>query len=139
MISPLKTTVLAAAVAATTLATAPAANANPAVAWAVVGGVAAGALIVGALSYPRWHGAYAGPGYTGTQPLYAPAYAGTPPTYGTTYVGTAPLYAPATTVTVTRQPGSAGWLSYCESRYRTFNPRTGTFIGADGRQHFCNG
>ncbi|PSJ58220.1 BA14K family protein [Pseudaminobacter soli (ex Li et al. 2025)] len=139
MMSPLKTTVLAAAVAATTLTSAQTANANPAVAWAIVGGVAAGALLVGALSYPRWHGAYAAPAYSGTQPLYAPAYAGTPPTYGVTYVGTAPLYAPATAATVPSQPRSAGWLSYCESRYRTFDPGTGTFIGADGRRHFCHG
>jgi BA14K-like protein len=137
--SPLKTTVLAAAVAATTLTSVQTASANPAVAWAIVGGVAAGALLVGALSYPGWHGAYAGPAYSGTQPLYAPAYAGTPPTYGVTYVGTAPLYAPATTVAVSRQAGSAGWLSYCESRFRTFDPRSGTFIGADGRRHFCHG
>ncbi len=29
------------------------------------------------------------------------------------------------------------WYSYCYSRYRTFNARTGTFIGYDGYQHFC--
>jgi hypothetical protein len=29
------------------------------------------------------------------------------------------------------------WYSYCYSRYRSFNPNTGTFIGYDGYEHFC--
>jgi len=29
------------------------------------------------------------------------------------------------------------WYSYCYSRYRTFNPNTGRFVGYDGYEHFC--
>ena len=29
------------------------------------------------------------------------------------------------------------WYTYCYSRYRTFNPNTGTFVGYDGYEHFC--
>ncbi|QKP78738.1 BA14K family protein [Methyloligella sp. GL2] len=32
---------------------------------------------------------------------------------------------------------SPDWYSYCSSRYRSFNPRTGYFMGYDGRAHFC--
>ena len=37
------------------------------------------------------------------------------------------------------QPWSRGWYNYCRSRYRSFDPRTGTFLGYDGREHFCSG
>ena len=29
------------------------------------------------------------------------------------------------------------YVSYCSSRYRSFNPRTGTYTGYDGYQHRC--
>jgi BA14K-like protein len=29
------------------------------------------------------------------------------------------------------------WYTYCYSRYRSFNPNTGTFIGYDGYERFC--
>ncbi|WP_407941300.1 BA14K family protein [Mesorhizobium xinjiangense] len=35
------------------------------------------------------------------------------------------------------EPWSPGWYRYCEDRYRSFNPSTGTFRGYDGRDHFC--
>lgn len=140
MISPLKTTALAAAVAVATLTAVPSADANPAAAW-VVGGVAV-ALVGGALilnhNNNNWWGW--GPnyntapvnGYVGTAPLYANGY---------NYTGTAPIYAPryGARYAAWSPPRSAGWLSYCESRYRTFDPRTGTFIGSDGLRHFCTG
>jgi len=34
-------------------------------------------------------------------------------------------------------PWSPDWYSYCYSRYRSFNPNTGTFIGYDGYERFC--
>jgi hypothetical protein len=34
-------------------------------------------------------------------------------------------------------PWSPEWYDYCEGRYRSFNPRTGTFTGYDGEAHFC--
>lgn len=35
------------------------------------------------------------------------------------------------------EPWSRGWYEYCNARYRSFNPSTGTFRGYDGRDHFC--
>ncbi len=32
---------------------------------------------------------------------------------------------------------SEEWYNYCYARYRSFNPRTGTFVGYDGYEHFC--
>jgi hypothetical protein len=29
------------------------------------------------------------------------------------------------------------WYTYCGQRYRSFNPRTGYFIGYDGLPYFC--
>jgi len=29
------------------------------------------------------------------------------------------------------------WYTYCYSRYRSFNPNSGTFVGYDGYEHFC--
>jgi hypothetical protein len=34
-------------------------------------------------------------------------------------------------------PWSPAWYDYCYSRYRSFNPRTGYFIGFDGVPRFC--
>lgn len=35
------------------------------------------------------------------------------------------------------EAGSPAWFEWCESRYRSFNPRTGTYRGYDGRDHYC--
>lgn len=35
------------------------------------------------------------------------------------------------------EPWSPGWYRWCDARYRSFNPETGTFRGYDGRDHFC--
>lgn len=29
------------------------------------------------------------------------------------------------------------WVSYCSNKYRSFDIRTGTFLGNDGRRHVC--
>ncbi len=34
-------------------------------------------------------------------------------------------------------PWTPAWYRYCESRYRSFDPGSGTFLGYDGRRHFC--
>jgi hypothetical protein len=34
-------------------------------------------------------------------------------------------------------PWSADWYAYCSSRYRSFNARTGYFVGYDGVPRFC--
>ena len=33
--------------------------------------------------------------------------------------------------------GTPDWYTYCYSRYRSFNPNTGTFIGYDGYERLC--
>jgi len=35
------------------------------------------------------------------------------------------------------EPWSSEWYRYCRDTYRSFNPRTGTFVGYDGNRHFC--
>ena len=35
------------------------------------------------------------------------------------------------------EPWTPGWYDYCSRRYRSFNSRTGTFRGYDGREYFC--
>jgi BA14K-like protein len=34
-------------------------------------------------------------------------------------------------------PWTPDWYTYCYSRYRSFNPNTGYFIGYDGVPYFC--
>ena len=128
-----KTTILSAAIAATTLATLPAANADE---WrhhrhhngdalaAGVLGLAAGALIVGALNNPQ--PSYYDPGYDDYDGYARPApvrryYAQPKVVYADRYA----------------EPWTRAWYEYCSDRYRTFNARSGTFTGNDGEQHFC--
>lgn len=131
-----KSVILATAVGATTLATLPAANARD---WgdgwrrhgyhhhhhgsgdaavAGIAGLAAGALIGGALaSQPR----YADPYY------YDDGYAPAPrPVYRERYVYQGGL-----------EPWTPAWYRYCSNRYRSFDGRTGTFVGYDGVRRFC--
>lgn len=35
------------------------------------------------------------------------------------------------------EPWTPQWNRWCANRYRSFNPRTGTFRGYDGADHFC--
>ena len=74
---------------------------------AFVGGLAAGAIIGGAVAAPYYYGSpyYYGPGY------------GPPPAgYG---------------------PPPEGDVQYCMQRYKSYNPNTGTYLGNDGRRHSC--
>ncbi len=36
------------------------------------------------------------------------------------------------------RPWTRAWYNYCSDRYRSFNPRTGYYLGYDGRYHFCD-
>lgn len=87
-------------------------NAGAAVAAGIIG-LAAGALIVGATSQPR--------------------YAGPPPA---NYYPPAP-YPGRVSGVVGYQPWSPAWYQYCSSKYRSFNPSTGTFTTYQGEQKFC--
>ena len=127
----LKTAVLSAAVAATTLAALPAANAGDRY-WrhrhydrhysnsgdlvaAGVLGLAAGALAVGLTS--RSEPVYYDPPYREPVRAY-------PRRVYDEYAGGF-------------EPWSAEWYDYCSDRYRSFNPRSGTFVGYDGQERFC--
>ncbi|MDJ0931134.1 BA14K family protein [Breoghania sp.] len=35
------------------------------------------------------------------------------------------------------RPWTPEWRAYCTSKYSSFNPRTGYFLGYDGDYHFC--
>lgn len=131
-----KTAILSAAVAATTLATLPAANAGDRywrnhdrhyrdrgsdggdLALAGILGLAAGALVVGLASQPE--PAYANP-YRQPRPRPVRDYP------ESAYLGRYTAL----------EPWSAEWYDYCSERYRSFSPRSGTFVGYDGQEHFC--
>lgn len=126
-----KATMLSVAVAATTLATLPAANAGDRhwrrydrhyhgsdssdLAAAGILGLAAGALAVGLTS--RSEPTYYDPPYREPVRAY-------PRRVYDEYAGGF-------------EPWSAEWYDYCSDRYRSFNPRSGTFVGYDGRERFC--
>lgn len=87
-------------------------------------GLAAGAIIAGALSQP-------------STPTYAPpppprVYYPPQPAYN--------AYPPAPASVKYRggaQPWSQAWYNYCSQKFRSFNPKTGTYRGYDGADHFC--
>ena len=85
-------------------------------------GLATGAIIGGAIASDP------GPRYYVDPP--ADYYAPPPRVVYRTYEP-APVYAGGV------RPWTGPWYRYCEDRYRSFDPRSGTFIGYDGRSHFC--
>ena len=74
-------------------------------------GLAAGAILGGALAQPRYPRSY----YY-SQPAYGHSYA-------------APVYAPA--------PWTSDWYAYCASKYRSFDPHSGTFQPYNGPRRLC--
>ena len=82
---------------------------------AIIGGIAAGAIIGGAIA-----GANRGYGYG---PGYAPGY-----------YEPAPVYAPPPRV---YRSGPSDEVSYCMSRFRSYRPDTGTYVGYDGIERPC--
>jgi hypothetical protein len=65
-------------------------------------------------------GALIGGALAGSRGYYAPpAYAGPPPAY----------YAPP--------PGPPDARAYCASRFRSYDPASGTYLGYDGMRHPC--
>jgi hypothetical protein len=95
-------------------------------------GLAAGAIIGGALATPPQPQPY------GPPPAYVPD-----PDYTPDYYPPAPKTNGPTVITVhdggELAPWSPEWNRYCANRYPTFNPRTGTYRGYDGHDHFCVG
>lgn len=95
---------------------------------ALVGGAVglATGLIVGSAiaNQPRY---YEEPRYI--DPPYEPEYEAVP-----VYRAPPRYYAP---VRADIEPWTPQWERYCSYRYRSFDPRSGTFVGNDGREHFC--
>ncbi|MBO0734781.1 MAG: BA14K family protein [Methylocapsa sp.] len=83
---------------------------------AVAAGVITGAVVGSALARPYYYGP--GPYYP-YYPYYAPAPAGY---YAPGYYGP--------------QSGE-GAIAYCSRRFRSYDPRTGTYLGTDGNRHPC--
>ncbi|WP_439272027.1 BA14K family protein [Pseudochrobactrum sp. HB0163] len=96
---------------------------NNAIAAGVLG-LAAGAIIAGALSQPQRQPVYRQPVYNAPPaPVYYPA-APARRTYGRNYAGSF-------------QPWTREWYNWCSRRYRSFNAQSGTYRGYDGQDHFC--
>lgn len=36
------------------------------------------------------------------------------------------------------EPWTPAWYDACSDRYRSFDPRSGTYLGYDGQRHLCN-
>jgi BA14K-like protein len=66
-----------------------------------------------------------------TSPLWAPGYYDYSPGYA--YGPYGYNYAPGPAVTVA--PG--GNVAYCEARFRSYDPASGTYLGFDGLRHPC--
>jgi peptidoglycan/LPS O-acetylase OafA/YrhL len=113
-------------------------DAGAAVAAGVIG-LAAGAIIGSALSQPAQPQYYT---YAPSAP--APVYVAPPAAVysgrrglepfdpslpvqtGTAYAGAYPV-----------APSSPDWNAYCASKYRSYDPASGTFLGYDGKRHYC--
>ncbi|MGC1937381.1 MAG: BA14K family protein, partial [Pseudolabrys sp.] len=93
--------------------------------WGLGGGLAAGAIIGGALAAPYYYGGYYGGGPYYAAPYYANPY------YASPEYGVEPGYYEES------YGGSGGDVNYCMRRYRSYDPRSGTFMGNDGRRHPC--
>ena len=70
-------------------------------------------------------GYYCGPGY------YGPGYYAPAPGYDDQY------YDDGGAVAVAPGPGSDDSTAYCMQTYRSYDPRSGTYLGNDGYRHPC--
>ena len=128
---PFKTIAAAASIAIAALAFAPAAQAdNDDAIIAGAAGFAVGTLFGSAVAGPH----YAAPrGHYVPQGYYAPRH------YPHAYY--APRHVPrrayVAPVSYRPAPWTPAWYAYCEDKYRSFDPRSGTFMGYDGQRHMC--
>jgi hypothetical protein len=80
----------------------------------------------------------AGPGYnaggpaSGTQ--YGPDYDDYGPRSGSGYSGSGPAY---DSYAYSGGANTGGDPAYCQQRFRSFDPSSGTYMGYDGRRHQC--
>ncbi len=118
--------------------------------WGWAPGLAAGAIIGGAIAASRpWYGynyyndyayspgySYYSPGYSyGYSPGYSyyssPGYSySTSPGYSYSSPGSAYAYSPGYST-------AGNSASYCQQRFRSYDPASGTYLGYDGRRHSC--
>ncbi|MBO0345351.1 BA14K family protein [Roseibium sp. CAU 1637] len=91
-------------------------------------GFAAGAIAGSAMAGPRYYEPYRGPRYNG--PIY---YA--PPRVR--YMAPPPVYYAPPRVHYRAAPGTPEWIAYCARKYRSFNPRTGTYVTYGGKVRRC--
>ncbi len=90
----------------------------------IAAGIAGGLILGGIIASQQ---RYYGPGdyyyYGGPPPVfYGPRVFYPPGHYG-------PVIGPGF--------GGGDWVAYCFSRYRSFDPVSGTYMGYDGRRHLC--
>ncbi|ASY57331.1 MULTISPECIES: BA14K family protein [Sinorhizobium] len=130
----LKATVLSLAAAAMVLPTFGTAQAGDDHddAWAAGAvGLVTGTLIGTAIgSQPR----YSEPVYIDPEPEYyepRPVYQPRP------VYRARPVYRQVVVDSYDLEPWTPAWYRYCSQRYRSFDPESGTFVGYDGRSHFC--
>lgn len=121
-------------------------------------GFAAGAVIGSALSGPRYYGGY---GYYAPRAYYAPRVYFAPRAYPVAPRYHAPVYPDRSYGYVNRSSGtviaphapvpvynrapvryrpaqwSPEWIAYCSRKYKSFNPRTGTYTAYSGRVRRC--
>jgi hypothetical protein len=121
--------------------------------WGGWGGFAAGALVGGALASTAWAPAYGwyDRGYAYDDDYaYAPSYSyyGYSPGYTTTYsYSYSPrgyTYSPGYNYSYGYSPDAYGYVeqgggdvAYCMQRFRSYDRRTGTYLGFDGLRHPC--
>jgi hypothetical protein len=101
--------------------------------WGFGAGLLGGAIIGGMLASPYYYGS--GPDYSYPGPYYpGPYYSYPGRNYpGPSYSYPSPYYlAPGYVVT---QPGNA--VAYCMQRFRSYDLRSGTYLGYDGYRHPC--
>ncbi len=91
------------------------------------------AFVAGAVGFgvgTLFGSAISGPRYVRPAPVYiapAPVYVAPPPTV--VYEPGPVYYAP--------EPWTAEWYQSCSARYRSFNPRNGSYRAIDGRRYMC--
>lgn len=97
--------------------------------------------LVQQVQYRRYGGYYGGPRYyrrnnsgavaagvlggLAVGAMIGAAAAAPPPPPPAYYGAPAPVY------------GGGDWLAYCSSKYRSFDPASGTYLGYDGYRHPC--
>jgi hypothetical protein len=90
-------------------------------------GLAAGAIIGGAIASSPYNYGYYGGNYA-----FDPGY-----TYSPGYYGYSEPYASEPYVAVTPGASAGSDDAYCSQRYRSYDPASGTFLGYDGNRHPC--